>query len=189
MVLTNDPDLAAHLQRLRSHGMTRDPAQMDEASHGPWYYQQVELGFNYRMTDIQAALGLSQLAKLAAFIARRRYLAERYGRLLEGLPLRLPSAQPQAESAWHLYVVRLRLDRIAASHRQVFEGLREAGIGVNLHYIPVHLQPYYRDLGFAPGAFPEAERYYREAISLPMFPGLTDEQQDEVVAQLRAQLA
>jgi len=185
MVLTNRPELAERLQRLRSHGMTRDPQHMTEASHGPWYYQQIELGFNYRMTDLQAALGLSQLSKLDGFIARRRELAARYDRLLTGLPLTLPAAQAEAESAWHLYVVRLQLGRIKLSHRQVFEGLRAAGIGVNLHYIPVHLQPYYRDLGFAEGDFPEAERYYAEAISLPLFPLLTDEQQDFVVEQLR----
>lgn len=188
MVVTNDPQLAAHLQRLRSHGMTREPTQMDQPSHGPWYYQQVELGFNYRMTDIQAALGVSQMAKLAAFIARRRYLAERYGRLLQDLPLTLPSLEPLADSAWHLYVVRLQLPRIAASHREVFEGLRAGGIGVNVHYIPVHLQPYYRDLGFAEGNFPRAEAYYGEAISLPLYPGLTDAEQDQVVAQLRGLL-
>ena len=185
MVLTNRPDLAERLQRLRSHGMTRDPQHMTEASHGPWYYQQIELGFNYRMTDLQAALGLSQLSKLDGFIARRRELAARYDRLLADLPLTLPAAQAEAESAWHLYVVRLQLGRIKLSHRQVFKGLRAAGIGVNLHYIPVHLQPYYRDLGFAEGDFPEAERYYAEAISLPLFPLLTDEQQDFVVEQLR----
>ncbi|MDR9750354.1 UDP-4-amino-4,6-dideoxy-N-acetyl-beta-L-altrosamine transaminase [Pseudomonas sp. SZMC_28357] len=185
MVLTNRPELAERLQRLRSHGMTRDPQHMTEASHGPWYYQQIELGFNYRMTDLQAALGLSQLSKLEGFIARRRELAARYDRLLADLPLTLPAAQAEAESAWHLYVVRLQLGRIKLSHRQVFEGLRAAGIGVNLHYIPVHLQPYYRDLGFAEGDFPEAERYYAEAISLPLFPLLTDEQQDFVVEQLR----
>ncbi|KAF2393533.1 UDP-4-amino-4,6-dideoxy-N-acetyl-beta-L-altrosamine transaminase [Pseudomonas frederiksbergensis] len=185
MVLTNRQDLAERLQRLRSHGMTRDPAQMTEPSHGPWYYQQVELGFNYRITDLQAALGLSQLNKLDDFIARRRELAARYDRLLAYLPLALPSPQPEAESAWHLYVVRLQLDRISLSHRQVFEGLRAAGVGVNLHYIPVHLQPYYRDLGFAEGDFPQAERYYAEAISLPLFPLLSDEQQDYVVEQLR----
>ena len=184
MVLTNRRDLAERLQRLRSHGMTRDPAQMTEPSHGPWYYQQVELGFNYRITDLQAALGLSQLNKLDDFIARRRELAARYDRLLAYLPLTLPSPQPEAESAWHLYVVRLQLDRINLSHRQVFEGLRAAGVGVNLHYIPLHLQPYYRDLGFAEGDFPEAERYYAEAISLPLFPLLSDEQQDYVVEQL-----
>lgn len=185
MVLTNRPDLAQRLQRLRSHGMTREAGQMTEPSHGPWYYQQVELGFNYRMTDLQAALGLSQLNKLDGFIARRRELAARYRRLLGGLPLTLPGLQPEAESAWHLYVVRLQLDGITLSHLQVFEGLRAAGISVNLHYIPVHLQPYYRDLGFATGDFPQAERYYSEAISLPMFPSLSDEQQDYVVEQLR----
>ncbi|MFJ2362850.1 UDP-4-amino-4,6-dideoxy-N-acetyl-beta-L-altrosamine transaminase [Pseudomonas sp. NPDC087697] len=185
MVLTNRPELAERMQRLRSHGMTRDPTQMTEHSHGPWYYQQVELGFNYRITDLQAALGLSQLDKLDGFIARRRELVARYDRLLAGLPLTLPSIQPGAESAWHLYVVRLQRARITPSHRQVFEALREAGVGVNLHYIPVHLQPYYRDLGFADGDFPEAERYYAEAISLPMYPGLSDEQQDYVVEQLR----
>jgi len=185
MVLTNRREVAQRLQRLRSHGMTRDPAQMTEASHGPWYYQQVELGFNYRMTDLQAALGLSQLSKLDSFVARRRELASRYHRLLSDLPVTLPGLQPGAESAWHLYVVRLQLDRIALNHRQVFEGLRAAGIGVNLHYIPVHLQPYYRDLGFAEGDFPQAERYYTQAISLPMFPSLSDEQQGYVVEQLR----
>lgn len=185
MVLTNRADLAERLQRLRSHGMTRDPQQMTESSHGPWYYQQVELGFNYRITDLQAALGLSQLNKLDGFIERRRELAARYDRLLAYLPLTLPSAQPDAESAWHLYVVRVQPDRINLSHRQVFEGLRAAGVGVNLHYIPLHLQPYYRDLGFAEGDFPQAERYYAEAISLPLFPRLSDEQQDFVVEQLR----
>ncbi|MHC8335116.1 UDP-4-amino-4,6-dideoxy-N-acetyl-beta-L-altrosamine transaminase [Pseudomonas sp. LB3P25] len=185
MVLTNRRDLAERLQRLRSHGMTRDPQHMTEASHGPWYYQQVELGFNYRITDLQAALGLSQLNKLDGFIERRRELAARYDRLLASLPLTLPSPQSEAESAWHLYVVRLQLDRINLSHRQMFEGLRAAGVGVNLHYIPVHLQPYYRDQGFAEGDFPQAERYYAEAISLPLFPLLSDEQQDFVVEQLR----
>ncbi|MET0846282.1 MAG: UDP-4-amino-4,6-dideoxy-N-acetyl-beta-L-altrosamine transaminase [Pseudomonas sp.] len=185
MVLTNRADLAERMQRLRSHGMTRDPQQMTEPSHGPWYYQQVELGFNYRITDLQAALGLSQLNKLDDFIGRRRELASRYERLLAYLPLMLPSMQPEAESAWHLYVVRLQVERINLSHRQVFEGLRAAGVGVNLHYIPLHLQPYYRDLGFAEGDFPQAERYYAEAISLPLFPLLTDEQQDYVVEQLR----
>ncbi|OJT50763.1 UDP-4-amino-4,6-dideoxy-N-acetyl-beta-L-altrosamine transaminase [Pseudomonas moraviensis] len=185
MVLTNRPVLAERLRRLRSHGMTRDPEHMTEPSHGAWYYQQIELGFNYRITDLQAALGLSQLGKLDEFVARRRELAARYDRLLAYLPVTLPSPQEEAESAWHLYVIRLQTERISLSHRQVFEGLRAADIGVNLHYIPVHLQPYYRDLGFAEGDFPEAERYYAEAISLPLFPLLTDEQQDHVVEQLR----
>ncbi|WP_341958975.1 UDP-4-amino-4,6-dideoxy-N-acetyl-beta-L-altrosamine transaminase [Pseudomonas sp. RC10] len=189
LVLTNRPELAEHLRRLRSHGMTRDPAQMDEPSHGPWYYQQVELGFNYRITDMQAALGLSQLDKLEGFLARRRALVARYQTLLADLPLTLPTLQPDAESAWHLYVVRVQTEGLSVSHRVVFEGLRAAGIGVNVHYIPVHLQPYYRDLGFRPGDFPEAEAYYAQAISLPMYPAMTDEQQDYVVDHLRRLLA
>ncbi len=185
MVLTNRPELAERLRRLRSHGITGDPAQMDVPDHGLWYYQQLELGFNYRMTDLHAALGLSQMARLDSFVAKRRQLAARYDRLLADLPLVLPVAQAGAESAWHLYVVRLRLDEINVTQREVFDTLRAAGIGVNLHYIPVHLQPYYRQLGFEEGDFPEAERYFSEAISLPLFPLLSDEQQDYVVEQLR----
>jgi UDP-4-amino-4,6-dideoxy-N-acetyl-beta-L-altrosamine transaminase len=185
LVLTNSPERAEHLRRLRSHGMTRDPVQMDAPSHGPWYYQQVELGFNYRITDMQAALGLSQLNKLDGFLTRRRQLVARYQAFLADLPLTLPTPQPEAESAWHLYVVRLQTERLQHSHRQIFEGLRAAGIGVNVHYIPVHLQPYYRDLGFAAGDFPQAEAYYAQAISLPLFPAMSDEQQDFVVDQLR----
>ncbi|RJX80608.1 UDP-4-amino-4,6-dideoxy-N-acetyl-beta-L-altrosamine transaminase [Pseudomonas sp. LS-2] len=185
LVLTNSPERAEHLRRLRSHGMTRDPAQMDEPSHGPWYYQQIELGFNYRITDMQAALGLSQLSKLDGFLARRRQLVARYQALLGDLPLTLPTCQADAESAWHLYVVRVQTERLTVSHRQVFEGLRAAGIGVNVHYIPVHLQPYYRDLGFAADDFPEACAYYAQAISLPLYPAMTDEQQDCVIGQLK----
>ncbi|MGE7959947.1 UDP-4-amino-4,6-dideoxy-N-acetyl-beta-L-altrosamine transaminase [Pseudomonas sp. NPDC089530] len=185
MVMTNSPQLANRLRRLRNHGMTRDPEQMTEPSYSPWYYQQIELGFNYRITDLQAALGLSQLDKLDVFLARRRQLAARYDRLLADLPLTLPQAQERAQSAWHLYVVRLQSERIRRSHHEVFEALRDAGVGVNLHYIPVHLQPYYRDLGFAAGDFPEAERYYAEAITLPLYPALDDEQQEYVVEQLR----
>ncbi|MGF6152888.1 UDP-4-amino-4,6-dideoxy-N-acetyl-beta-L-altrosamine transaminase [Pseudomonas fluorescens] len=186
MVLTNRPELAEHLRRLRSHGITGDPAQMDVPDHGLWYYQQLELGFNYRMTDLHAALGLSQMARLDSFVAKRRQLAARYDRLLADLPLVLPVAQAGAQSAWHLYVVRLRLDEISVTQREVFDTLRAAGIGVNLHYIPVHLQPYYRKLGFEDGDFPEAERYFSEAVSLPLFPLLSDEQQDYVVEQLRS---
>lgn len=185
VVLTNSDELQQRLSRLRSHGISRDPQQMDEPSHGPWYYQQLELGFNYRMTDIQAALGHSQLARLDDFLLRRRELAARYDRLLQDLPLRLPSRQPGAESAWHLYVVRLQLKHLNSTHREVFEALREAGIGVNLHYIPVHLQPYYREQGFRPGDFPLAEAYYREALTLPLHAGLLDAEQDQVIAALR----
>lgn len=185
MLLTNSAQLQQRLCRLRSHGISRDPAQMDEPSHGPWYYQQLELGFNYRMTDIQAALGLSQLARLDGFLQRRRQLVARYDALLQDLPLRLPGRQVGAESAWHLYVVRLQLGQIKLTHRQVFEALRAAGIGVNLHYIPVHLQPYYRDLGFCPGDFPAAEAYYAQALTLPLHAGMLDAEQDQVIAVLR----
>lgn len=188
MLLTNSAQLQQRLCRLRSHGISRDPAQMDEPSHGPWYYQQLELGFNYRMTDIQAALGLSQLARLDGFLQRRRQLVERYDVLLQDLPLRLPGRQVDAESAWHLYVVRLQLGQIRLTQRQVFEALRAAGIGVNLHYIPVHLQPYYRDLGFCLGEFPAAEAYYAEALTLPLYAGMLDAEQDQVIAVLRQTL-
>lgn len=187
-VLTNDDALHARLLSLRSHGITRDTAKMERDSDGPWYYEMVELGFNYRITDIQAALGVSQLARLDAFLERRRALARRYATLLGDLPLVLPQSDVLDDSAWHLYVVRMKLGATDATHRQVFERLRHAGIGVNLHYIPVHLHPYYRRLGFAPGQFPEAEQYYREAISLPMYAGLTDEAQSIVAHELRKAL-
>lgn len=184
MVLTARDDLAVRLCRLRSHGISRDPGQMTEESHGAWYYQQLELGFNYRITDLQAALGLSQLTRLDAFLARRRELAARYQRLLAHLPVSVQAPQQDAESAWHLFVVRLECDRILRSHREIFDGMRAAGVGVNLHYIPIHLQPYYRDLGFKQGDFPQAESYYAQALSLPMYPQLTDAQQDQVIASL-----
>ncbi|MDR0701100.1 MAG: UDP-4-amino-4,6-dideoxy-N-acetyl-beta-L-altrosamine transaminase [Azoarcus sp.] len=174
MALTNDAALAGEMALLRSHGITRDPAQMTHAPDGPWYYQQIRLGFNYRMTDIQAALGLSQIARLEEYVARRRELAARYDQLLQDLPLALPWQHPDAHSTFHLYVVRLRRDGIQVSHRRVFESLREQGIGVNLHYIPVHTQPYYRDPGFEKGDFPNAETFYREAITLPLYPALQE---------------
>jgi UDP-4-amino-4,6-dideoxy-N-acetyl-beta-L-altrosamine transaminase len=184
MILTNRDDLREKLVRLRTHGITREPHQMEGESHGPWYYQQVELGFNYRMTDIQAALGTSQMNRIDEFVRRRHFLANRYDQLLAGLPLTLPWQHPDTEPSWHLYVVRLQLERIGKTQRQVFEELRAAGIGVNLHYIPVHTQPYYRWLGFKAGQFPEAERYYAEAISLPMFYALTEADQERVSATL-----
>jgi UDP-4-amino-4,6-dideoxy-N-acetyl-beta-L-altrosamine transaminase len=187
MVLTNRRDLYERLVRLRSHGITRDPALMTGAPEGAWDYQQLELGFNYRMTDMQAALGASQLQRLDTFIARRRHLAARYERLLEGLPLELPRGAQLDDSAWHLYVIRVRPG--ANDRGAVFDALRARGIGVNVHYIPVHTQPYYRRLGFGPGDFPVAEQYYREAISLPMYYALGEEQQDAVVAALREVLA
>jgi len=188
MVLTNRADLAQRLRLLRGHGVTRDSGQMTEESHGAWYYQQLELGFNYRITDLQAALGLSQLARLDDFLVRRQALAARYQQLLAGLPVGVQAPQAEAESAWHLFVVRLQGDNLQRSHREVFDGMRAAGVGVNLHYIPIHLQPYYRELGFKPGDFPQAEAYYAGALSLPMYPGLSDAQQDHVVDSLRGLL-
>ena len=185
MVVTNREDLYEKLIRLRTHGITRREDLMTEASHGLWYYQQLELGFNYRMTDIQAALGASQMQRLDKFVTRRRELARRYDELLQGLPLRLPQQHPDTESSWHLYVIRLETGKIRKSHRAVFEALRDARIGVNLHYIPVHTQPYYQQLGFAWGDFPEAEQYYGEAISLPLYYGLTEADQDRVVEALQ----
>lgn len=189
MALTND-DTLAHLMRLdRSHGITRDPALMTEADAAPWYYEQQRLGFNYRLTDIAAALGLSQLSALPDFIARRREIAAAYDEALAPLPVTTPWQHPEAQSAWHLYVVRLDLQRTRRPHREVFAALRTAGIGVNLHYMPVYLQPYYRALGFAPGLCPAAEAYCAEAISLPMFAGLTDAEQARVVGALAEALA
>ncbi|MCD1630745.1 UDP-4-amino-4,6-dideoxy-N-acetyl-beta-L-altrosamine transaminase [Marinobacter shengliensis] len=189
MALTNSDELASRMNLLRSHGVTRDRNRMTHEPDGPWYYQQVDLGFNYRMTELQAALGVSQMDRLDAFVARRHELAKRYDKLLADLPVTTPWQPPDSYSGLHLYVIRLQLDNISKNHRQVFESLREQGIGVNLHYIPVHTQPYYQAMGFAAEDFPEAMAYYREAISLPMFQGLTDEQQDEVVASLTAALA
>lgn len=188
LATTRDPEAAKRMRLLRSHGVTRDPEQMVGESLGPWYYEQVALGFNYRMTDMQAALGLSQLQRLDEVVTRRHELARAYDEALAGLPLQLPFNHPDTYSALHLYPVRLRLDRIRRTHREVFEELRSGGVGVNLHYIPVHTQPYYRDLGFSVGQFPEAERYHAEAISLPMFPTLSNEQQEEVVRVLREAL-
>lgn len=189
MVLTNREDLYEKLIRLRTHGITRNPDFMTEESHGGWYYQQLELGFNYRMTDIQAALGASQMQRLNEFVTQRRFLAQRYDELLQDLPLTLPWQHPDTESSWHLYVIRLKLDKICKTHRQVFEELRQAGIGVNLHYIPVHTQPYYQELGFKWGDFPQSEQYYCEAISIPLYAGLTSEEQDRVVCALREVIA
>lgn len=189
MALTNDAELAARMELLRSHGITRDPAQMTHESDGPWYYQQIDLGFNYRMTELQAALGVTQMERLDQYVARRHQLARRYDDLLAGLPVTTPWQHPDSYSGLHLYVIRLQLGKITKTHSQVFEALRERGIGVNLHYIPVHTQPYYQRMGFGVGDFPEAERYYAEAISLPMFQTLREEQQRQVTAALQAVLA
>lgn len=185
MALTNDDRLAARMELLRSHGITREEVAMERPTDGPWYYEQQELGFNYRLTDVHAALGLSQMRRVDTFVARRHALAERYDALFAGWPLQLSVHVSDVYSALHLYVVRLA-QSVKRPHREVFERLRAAGIGVNLHYMPVYLQPYYRRLGFAPGHCPEAERYYAQAITLPMYPALTEAEQDQVAAALAA---
>jgi dTDP-4-amino-4,6-dideoxygalactose transaminase len=197
MALTNDAELAARMAMLRSHGITRDPARFVARTHATeidiaserrppaWYYEQQLLGYNYRITDIQAALGTSQLERLDQYIARRNELARRYDHTLGSLPLQLPTIQAENNSAFHLYVVRLRRNAVRKTHCEVFDELRQRGIGVNLHYMPVHLQPYYRNLGFTDGQYPEAEAYGESAITLPLYAGLTDAQQDRVVAALK----
>jgi len=183
MLLTQDDLLANRLRLLRTHGITREPAAMVHRPDGEWYYEQIELGFNYRLTDLQAALGVSQLARLGDYITRRRVLADRYDSLLAALPLVTPWRDPDCNSAWHLYVVRL--DASMASRRaDVFSGLRRDGIGVNVHYIPVYRQPYYERLGLLRSDFPVAETYYEGALTIPLYPGLGEEQQDIVVASL-----
>lgn len=184
MVMTNSSVIHQRLMELRSHGISRDPQRMRGGSEGGWYYQQLDLGYNVRMTDIQAALGWSQLKRLDAFVARRRQLAEWYNAGLDTLPLHLPWQHPDSSSAWHLYVIRIDGARTALTRRQLYDRLQQAGIGVNVHYIPVHLQPYYRDLGFKAGDFPEAERYYDEALTLPLFPSMSDAQQERVIETL-----
>ena len=185
MALTNDDKLAERLGLLRSHGITRDPALMTKAMDGPWYYQQVALGYNYRMTDLQAALGVSQMTRLDHYVARRHEIARRYHELLKDLPITTPWQHPDGYSGLHLYVIRLQLDKINKTHLQVFEALRAKEILVNLHYMPVHTHPFYQQMGFKLGQFPEAERYYAEAISIPIYPSMTESQQEQVVNCLR----
>ncbi len=186
MAVTNDERLAGRMSLLRSHGITRDAQEMTQKPDGPWYYQQIELGFNYRMTDMQAALGLSQMDRIDAFVGRRHELAGRYDRLLQSLPVTTPWQHLDSYSAFHLYVIRILPAATGPTHLQVFESLREQGIGVNLHYIPVYRHPYYERMGFLPRDFPQAEEYYAQAISLPMFPGLEDGQVEAVVGALQS---
>lgn len=185
MVLTNNKDLYEKLTLFRSHGITRNPDLMTHEADGPWYYQQVALGFNYRMTDMQAALGYSQMDRLEEFVSRRRYLAKRYDELLRNLPVRIPVQSPDTDSSWHIYVVRLDLDQVKRSKREIFAEMKKRGIVLNLHYIPVHTQPYYEKLGFKQGDFPVSEQYYKQAFTLPLYYSLTDEQQNEIVESLR----
>jgi dTDP-4-amino-4,6-dideoxygalactose transaminase len=184
VALTNQVSLANRMVRLRSHGITRDAAEMTQAPDGPWYYQQLELGYNFRMTEIQAALGCSQLKRLEQFVARRHLLAANYAELLKNEAVRIPWQHPDAYSSFHLYIVRLRLSEIKVSHREVFERLRVGGISVNLHYIPIYRHPFFAESGAKPQDFPESEQYYSEAISLPLYPDLTEEQQATVARRL-----
>ncbi|NOU22557.1 MAG: UDP-4-amino-4,6-dideoxy-N-acetyl-beta-L-altrosamine transaminase [Methyloglobulus sp.] len=185
LATTNQLELAEKMQLLRSHGITRDPQQMTKPSEGGWYYQQIDLGFNYRMTELQAALGVSQMQRLNEFVAKRHQLAQQYNALLAGLPVVRPYQHPDNYSGLHLYPILLALDNISKTHAEVFQALREGGLGVNVHYIPVHTQPYYQQLGFKAGDFPKAEDYYSRTISIPMFYGLTDAQQHEVTRVLK----
>lgn len=185
MVLTNDKDLYEKLVLYRSHGITRDPKLMTGTADGPWYYQQIDLGFNYRMTDMQAALGYSQMQKVNEFVSKRRYLAKRYNELLKNINgIQLPDQNEDTKSSWHLYVVRVDFSKISKTKNQIFAEMKEKGICLNLHYIRVHTQPYYENLGFKGGDFPNSEKYYEEAFTLPLYYSLTDEQQDHIVKSL-----
>jgi len=188
LATTNNDELARRLRLFRSHGVTRDPAHMTHEPDGPWYYQQTELGYNYHLTDLQAALGISQLGRLDEFLAARHRLARRYDNLLAGLPIITPFRDSASYSSVHLYVIRLP-DDMQNRHKEVFTYLKNNGIGVNLHYIPVHMQPYYHQLGFRVGQFPVAENYYRSAISLPVFQTMSNRHQDRIIATLRDSLA
>ncbi len=185
MALTNSARLAERISLLRSHGITRNPSQMTHESDGDWYYQQVVLGFNYRMTDMQAALGLSQLRRLDGYIARRHNIANRYNELLSDFPLIIPYQHSDNYSAFHLYIIRLKDNK---KHKQIFEHLRKENIGVNLHYIPVHTQPYYRQMDIEFTDLEQSESYYKDAISLPLYPAMTEQQQDFVIESLREAL-
>lgn len=185
MVLTNNEVLYKKLCLYRSHGITRDAALMTHGADGPWYYQQIDLGYNYRMTELQAALGFSQMDKLDEFVARRRYLVSRYDKLLQDLPMITPHVLEGANPSWHLYMVRVDFSKLQINKVQLFAEMKKRGVVLNLHYIPVHTQPYYQELGFKQGDFPQSEKYYEEIFTLPLYYGLTDEQQDDVVVALR----
>lgn len=183
-ITTNNQDHFNKLSLLRTHGLVHERKLMDGATDGPWYYEQQDLGYNYRMSDIHAALGLSQMKRLDEFISCRRELASRYGELLVDMPLKLPQMNFRDASAWHLYVVGVQSSGSGDIRRHIIETMHDAGIGSSVHYIPVHIQPYYQALGFGAGDFPVAEQYYKEAISLPIYPGLSRENQEFVVDQL-----
>jgi UDP-4-amino-4,6-dideoxy-N-acetyl-beta-L-altrosamine transaminase len=183
---TNDKNLAEKLNLFRSHGVTRDSKLMKKHSDGPWYYEQIDIGYNYRMTELQAALGISQLERIESIITKRHLIANEYNKKLKNLPLRLPLQDNKSYSSYHLYVIRLNLDQIEISHKDFFIKMRDEDILINLHYIPVYLHPYYKKLGFKEGHCPEAEKYYGDAISIPMFPSLTAKEQDKVINTIKS---
>jgi UDP-4-amino-4,6-dideoxy-N-acetyl-beta-L-altrosamine transaminase len=188
IALTNDADLASRMELFRSHGITRDKDKMYHPSEGPWYYEQIALGFNYRMTDLQAALGISQLDRLETYVEQRNKIAKIYDHELAGFPIKTPFIHKDVYSSFHLYVIRLIKTELNRSHLEIFNALRHSGIGVNLHYIPIYRQPLYQKMGFDPKDFPQAEKYYSEAISLPIYPQLTQAEQDIVISSLKAEL-
>lgn len=189
MVVTNSRELFEKLKRLRSHGITRDESFLETAPEGPWSYEQLDLGYNYRLTDIHAALGLSQMKRINSFVERRNVLAKQYfSGLSEASHIKLPEVIGNSISAWHLYVLQIPFDEIGKSRKQIFEVLKNKNVGLNVHYIPVHLQPYFRKLGFKAGQFPNAERFYSRAVSIPMYYDLSDSDQQYVISQLKAAL-
>ena len=185
LATTNDKEISERMQLFRSHGVTRDPELMIKKAEGDWYYQQVELGFNYRMTEVQAALGVSQMKRLDEFVALRHQRQKRYDELLKNLPVVAPYQDMDSYSALHLYPIQIQTDKVKNTRKEIFEALSKNDIGVNVHYIPVHTQPYYENMGFRKGDFPNAENYYESTISIPMFQGLTIEMQDKVVNVLK----
>lgn len=183
---TNDENLAEKLNLFRSHGITRDSELMRKHPDGPWYYEQIDIGYNYRMTELQAALGISQLERIESMISKRHLIANEYDKKLSNLPLRVPWQDKKSHSSYHLYVIRLNLNQINISHRDFFIEMRNEDILVNLHYIPVYFHPYYKKLGFKEGHCPEAEKYYADAVSIPMFPTLTDKDQNKVINTIKS---
>ena len=181
MALTNDPILAEKMSLLRSHGVTRDSHLMSREPEGAWYYEQIQLGYNYRMTELQAALGIEQLKRLADYICQRHVLVKRYSDLLDEQPLILPWQSEDSYSAYHLFVVKINSEKSGKSRRDVFNALRKAGIGVNVHYIPIYKQPYYQQFHYSETMCPNAENYYRHAITLPLYPTLTEVEQVKIV--------
>lgn len=185
MATTNSKELLKNMELLRSHGITRDAELMDRKPEGDWYYQQLKLGFNYRMTDIQAALGASQMKRLKIFVASRHELAQRYNKKLQNFPVITPFQYSDSFSSYHLYPILIKKDQVKKTKKQIFSELRERGVGVNIHYIPVHTQPYFESMGFKEGDFPGAENYYSKAITIPLFHGMTHQEQDYVIEQIK----